>query len=153
MDKTGLTNFVLAMNKLVNKSAANTIAAVSDQEIKAGIDQMFTQYESAQKDGVKISFDIYIDKFSKVPVKIGVSVDASGSAQLKQSGADTLTVAADATYDFPATASIVEPTSYISMMELIMKASAAFAPQQAAVPASQFPAVPTKVTNTPSRVR
>ena len=123
LDKTGLTNFALVAAKASNNGQYPE--GISEQNIRDGIDKSFTQYENMSQSGVNITFDMYVGRFSKLPVKFTVNIDAGNFPLLKQIGA-TVTSTANATYDFPTSANIVEPESYITLTDMVFKIGKTF---------------------------
>ena len=123
LDKTGLTNFALAAAKASNDGQYPE--GISEQNIRDSIDKSFTQYENMSQSGINLTFDMYVGRFSKLPVKFTVNVDAGNFSLLKQISA-TVTATANATYDFPNSANIVEPTSFTTLTDLFMKIGIAF---------------------------
>ena len=142
LDKAGFTNFMLAVSKLIN--GGQYPKGVTELSMKDTVDQMFAQYDGSSNNGIKATSDIYVERFSKMPVKMVLNIDSSNAPQLKQSGIDSMTTVADVSYSFPSAANITEPDSYTSLVNLVAKASMAFMPAQQQSAVQVFPTmVPT----------
>lgn len=126
LDKTGFTNFALAAAKISGNGQYPQ--GVTEQQIRDSIDQSFTQYDKMLSSGVKIDFDIYVERFSKMPVKMTLNIDASNQPELKQSGVISATLNASGSYDFPTSSNITEPTSFTTLIDLFTKIGMAFGP-------------------------
>jgi hypothetical protein len=118
-DKVGLTNFFIATAKILGDGKLPS--GVDEQSIKDGVDRLFTQADSLAKSGTKISTDLYVGRFSKMPVKLSVNIDASNDTQMKSSGADTAVANFDTSFDSPASTDVVEPTSFTTVTDLLFR--------------------------------
>jgi hypothetical protein len=125
IDKEGLKNFVSVTGE------KNGVDQAEIDSLKADIDEAFEQFEKELlANGLKVDFDIYISRFSKVPIKFAVNVDASNMKDLESSGVDKATVVIDGSYSFPSSLNIEEPRSYDTMLNMITKIGLVFGPTE-----------------------
>ena len=119
IDRVALTNFYVKVFNIMN--VGQNQSGMTEQSLRASIDQMFTQYDTMIKDGVVMSSDMYIAKDTNMPVKFALTVDLGNYAPAKSSGVHSLTITAGASYDYSTPVNIAEPTNYVTAIDMFAR--------------------------------
>jgi len=144
LNKAGLKDFINKSLSVIG--SGQSVQSIDLQSIDKNIDNAFAQYESS---GIDLSFEVYIGRYSKLPVKIIADIESNNSDMLKQIGVSSASIVASATYGFPTISNISAPSDYITMAKAMSDIKAITASSTSSKVASST--APSKKTTSSSK--
>ena len=112
-NKDGLTNFMLAYASSTSQIVINDAVKVSARKV---IDDMFSKLDQM---GFKLDMDIWVERYSKLPVKFTIGMDVSNAPEIQAMGWRKFAMIFGTTYAFPSTLNLVEPESSVNFTDIL----------------------------------